>query len=92
MSAGQILYMKSFFKIISYLFDIVSHIISISFFFLLVSKSIIFLTYMIKYIYQQKKSKKKGETLLYRAKIDTLPTLQKKKNSSISISNIRVCA
>ncbi len=75
-----------------YLFDIVSHIISISFFFfLLVSKSIIFLTYMIKYMNQQKKKReKKGETLLYRAKIDTLPTLQKKK-SAVLVVRILEC-
>lgn len=44
-----------------------------------------------------KKQKKSGETSFDRAKIDTLPTLQKKnegdeENSSISSSNIRVCA
>lgn len=43
-------------KVMSCLFDIVSHIISISFF-LLVSKSIIFLTYMIKYIDQHTRKK-----------------------------------
>ncbi len=56
---------------------------------MLVSKSIIFLTYTIKYIDQQKKTdrerKKKGETLFYRAKIDTLHTLQKKRTEVLVV-------
>jgi hypothetical protein len=45
---------------------------------------------MIKYIYQQKK-KKKGETLFFKAKIDTLPTLQKKKRTAVLVVRTLEC-
>ena len=56
-------------------------------FFLLVSKSIIFLTsydqirISTRHRERETATDEKGETLLYRAKIDTLPTLQKKKKN-----------
>jgi hypothetical protein len=47
---------------------------------------------MIKYVDQQKKNReKKGETLLYRAKIDTLPTLQKKERTAVLVVRILEC-
>ena len=82
---GRFSSIKSFAKFISCLFDIVSHIISIRSFF--VSFKVNHFSHLYDQIYRSTKKKnltneEKKRPLFDRAKIDTLPTLQKKKKKA----------